>query len=58
VTLNPFKVGAVCVFLGALLWLAPSCWFERAAPSQPEPEAPRPAQAAHPERGAVCAQCG
>lgn len=57
-TLNPLKVGAVCVFLGALLWLAPSCWFEPSARPMPATDAPRPAQAVHPERGVACAQCG
>ncbi len=56
--LNPFKVGAVCVALGALLWLAPSCWFEQPARPMPAPDEPRPAQAAHPEPAGACGPCG
>ncbi len=38
---NPLWLGALSVFLGALLWMAPSCWFaEKPRPSR-EPEAPR-----------------
>jgi hypothetical protein len=56
VTLNPLKVGAVCVALGALLWMAPSSWFEKAP--RPEPKAPTPTHLACPQEVSGCAQCG
>ena len=41
---NPFWLGAVCVVLGALLWMVPSCrGAERPRPPR-QPDAPRPAR--------------
>ncbi len=54
-SLNPFKVGAVCVSLGALLWMVPSTWFEE---SRPAPKAPVPTHVACPSGVSTCAQCG
>ena len=36
---NPFWLGAVCVVLGALLWMVPACWStdRPRPPSRPEP---------------------
>ncbi len=54
-SLNPFKVGAVCVALGALLWMAPSRWFEE---PRPAPKAPVPEQLACPNEVSTCVHCG
>ncbi|NMO23399.1 hypothetical protein HPC49_51080 [Pyxidicoccus fallax] len=36
---NPFWLGAVCVVLGALLWMEPSCWGAE-PPRPPRPTEP------------------
>ena len=38
---NPFWLGAACVVLGALLWMAPSCWSSARPRPPSRPESPR-----------------
>ncbi|WP_164016872.1 hypothetical protein [Pyxidicoccus trucidator] len=41
---NPFLLGAVCVVLGALLWMVPACW------GGARPQSPRGPAASKPTR--------
>lgn len=38
---NPFWLGAVCVVLGALLWMVPSCWPPERSEASPPAEVPQ-----------------